>query len=54
MPENAPRVKQDNVRRQGATIRFCAPTAAAREAECALVQVETGAVLVHPFRTTRT
>ena len=49
MPENAPRVKQDNVRRQGATIRFCAPTAAAREAECALVQVETGAVLVHPF-----
>jgi threonine dehydratase len=49
MPENAPRVKQDNVRRQGATIRFCAPTAAAREAECAKVQAETGAVLVHPF-----
>jgi len=49
MPENAPRVKQDNVRRQGATIRFCAPTAAAREAACAMVQAETGAVLVHPF-----
>ncbi len=49
MPDNAPRVKQDNVRRQGATIRFCAPTAAAREAECAQVQAETGAVLVHPF-----
>jgi threonine dehydratase len=49
MPENAPKVKQDNVRRQGATIRFCAPTAAAREAECAKVQAETGAVLVHPF-----
>lgn len=49
MPENAPTVKQDNVRRQGATIRFCAPTAAAREAECASVQAETGAVLVHPF-----
>ena len=49
MPDNAPQVKQDNVRRQGATIRFCAPTAAAREAECARVQAETGAVLVHPF-----
>jgi threonine dehydratase len=49
MPDNAPQVKQDNVRRQGATIRFCSPTAAAREAECARVQAETGAVLVHPF-----
>jgi threonine dehydratase len=49
MPDNAPQVKQENVRRQGATIRFCAPTAAAREAECAKVEAETGAVLVHPF-----
>jgi threonine dehydratase len=49
MPENAPKVKQDNVRRQGATIRFCAPTSAAREAECARVRAETGAVLVHPY-----
>ena len=35
MPENAPRVKQENVRRFGATIRFCAPTIAAREETCA-------------------
>ncbi len=49
MPENAPKVKQENVRRFGATIRFCAPTVAAREAACADVERETGATLVHPF-----
>ena len=49
MPENAPRVKQDNVRRFGATIRFCAPNVAAREAACAAVLAETGARMVHPF-----
>jgi threonine dehydratase len=49
MPENAARVKQDNVRRQGATIRLCAPTPAARDAACAELQRETGATLVHPF-----
>jgi len=49
MPENAPKVKQDNVRRYGATIRLCAPTPAAREAGCAQVQRETGATLIHPF-----
>lgn len=49
MPENAPRVKQENVRRFGATIRFCAPNVAAREKACAEVRRESGAVLVHPF-----
>ncbi len=49
MPENAPQVKQDNVRRFGARIRLCAPTVAAREAACAEVERETGAKLVHPF-----
>jgi threonine dehydratase len=49
MPENAPIVKQENVRRLGATIRLCAPTVAAREAACAEVEHETGATLVHPF-----
>src|SRR4029434_3598102 len=34
MPENAAKVKQANVARFGATIRFCAPTQAAREAAC--------------------
>ena len=49
MPETAPRVKQENVRRRGATIRVCAPTLEARDAACAAVRHETGATLVHPF-----
>ncbi|HEX9277767.1 MAG TPA: pyridoxal-phosphate dependent enzyme [Casimicrobiaceae bacterium] len=49
MPENAAKVKQDNIRHRGASIRFCAPTVAARETACAEVQRETGAMLVHPF-----
>jgi threonine dehydratase len=49
MPENAPQVKVDNVRRNGATIHFCAPTVAGREAACASIQKETGATLIHPF-----
>ena len=49
MPENSATVKQDNVRRFGATIRFCAPNVAAREALCAEVQAETGATMIHPF-----
>jgi threonine dehydratase len=49
MPETAPQVKQENVRRRRATIRFCAATLEARDATCAAIQRETGAVLVHPF-----
>ena len=49
MPDNAPAVKQANVRRFGATVRLCAPTVAAREAACDAVARETGATLVHPF-----
>jgi threonine dehydratase len=49
MPENAAKPKQENVRRFGARVRLCAPTVEAREAACADVQRETGAVLVHPF-----
>jgi len=49
MPESAAQIKQQNVRGFGATIRFCAPTQAAREAACADVQRESGATLIHPF-----
>jgi threonine dehydratase len=49
MPENAPRSKLENVRRRGATIRFCAPTLEAREAARLALQRETGATLIHPF-----
>ncbi|MEP7062839.1 MAG: pyridoxal-phosphate dependent enzyme [Betaproteobacteria bacterium] len=49
MPDNAPKIKIDNVRGFGATVRFCAPTVAAREAACADVQRAHGATLIHPF-----
>jgi threonine dehydratase len=49
MPDNAPRAKQDNVRRYGGVIHFCAPNVAARSTLCAKVQAETGGSLVHPF-----
>ncbi len=49
MPENSARIKLENVRALGATVRLCAPTPAAREALCADVQNETGASLIHPF-----
>ena len=49
MPENAPRAKQDNVRRYGGIIHFCAPNVPAREATCAKVRADTGASMVHPF-----
>ena len=53
MPENAPVVKQANVRRFGATVRLCAPTVDARESACADVARETGATLIHPFDDSR-
>ena len=53
MPENAPTVKQANVRRFGATVRLCEPTVDARESACADVARETGATLIHPFDDSR-
>jgi len=49
MPTNAPKSKQAAVRGYGGVIVFCEPTLAAREAACAQVMAETGAVLVHPY-----
>jgi threonine dehydratase len=49
MPENSPRTKQDNVRRYGGVIHFCAPNIPARSALCDSVQAETGGSLVHPY-----
>jgi threonine dehydratase len=49
MPHNAPTTKVRNVERYGGRIVFCEPTLKAREAECARLVAETGAVLVHPF-----
>jgi threonine dehydratase len=47
MPRQAPAVKVEAVRGYGAEIVFCEP--AEREATCARVAAERGAVVVHPF-----
>jgi threonine dehydratase len=49
MPNNAPQTKVRNVQGFGGKVIFCAPTTADREATCARIAAETGAVLVHPF-----
>lgn len=49
MPESSARVKQENVRRFGATIRHSGMDAASRAAACAEVERDTGATMIHPF-----
>jgi threonine dehydratase len=49
VPEGAIPAKLAAIRAYGATLEFCAPTMAAREAAAAEVQARTGATLVHPF-----
>lgn len=49
VPDNAVAAKVAAIRAYGATLHYCAPTIAAREATCARVQEETGAELVHPY-----
>jgi len=49
MPEGSAKVKQANVKRLGATIRFSGMDAASRTAVCSDVQRETGATMIHPF-----
>lgn len=49
MPANSSVVKIRAVESYGGHITFCEPTAEAREAACARVLAETGAVLVHPY-----
>ena len=49
VPDNAVATKVAAIRAYGATLHYCAPTIAAREATCAQVQADTGAELVHPY-----
>ncbi|MBA3850091.1 MAG: serine dehydratase [Opitutus sp.] len=49
MPDNAPQTKVRNVESYGGKVVFCAPTMADREATCARIAAETGAVPIHPF-----
>jgi threonine dehydratase len=53
VPEGAVQAKVEAIERAGAVLHRCAPTQAAREAMCAQVQRDTGAVLVHPYADTQ-
>ena len=53
VPEGAVQAKVAAIQRAGAVLHRCAPTQAAREAMCAQVQRDTGAVLVHPYADTQ-
>jgi len=49
VPEDAIAAKVAAIRAYGATLHFCAPTLAARDAAAERIRGETGATLVHPF-----
>src|SRR6266700_7007751 len=49
MPRNAPAVKCRAVEAYGGKITFCEPRISARNETAALIQAETGAVLIHPY-----
>jgi threonine dehydratase len=49
VPDNTNQAKTANIERYGAVLHYCAPGIAAREAMCARLQSDTGAVLVHPY-----
>jgi threonine dehydratase len=53
VPEGAVKSKLAAIEAAGATLHHCAPTIAAREAACAALQRDTGAVLVHPYTDAR-
>jgi threonine dehydratase len=53
VPDGAVQSKLAAIQAYGATLHHCAPTIAAREAACADVQRDTGAVLVHPYTDAR-
>lgn len=53
VPQNAVAAKVAAIEAYGATLHYCAPTIAAREATCAAVQADTGAELVHPYTDAR-
>jgi threonine dehydratase len=53
MPDNAPNVKRDSVRRYGGEIVFCEPTLEAREKALERVIAERGACVIHPYNDLR-
>ena len=53
MPNNTPKMKVDNVERNGGEIVWCEPVQESREKVLKELLAETGAVLVHPYNDDR-
>jgi threonine dehydratase len=53
MPNNTPKIKVDNVERNGGEIIWCEPAQKSRESVLKELLAETGAVLVHPYNDDR-
>jgi threonine dehydratase len=53
MPNNTPKIKVDNVERNGGEIVWCEPIQSSREKVLQEIMDETGAVLVHPYNDER-
>jgi threonine dehydratase len=53
MPDNSPAVKVNAVKDYGASISFCQPTQAAREAALHEIVEKTGAAFIHPYNDER-
>jgi len=53
MPNNTPKMKVDNVERNGGEIVWCEPVQESREKVLKELLAETGAVLVHPYNDER-
>ena len=53
MPNNTPKLKVDNVERNGGKIVWCEPVQESREKVLKELLAETGAVLVHPYNDDR-
>ena len=53
MPNNAPRIKIDNVAQYDANITLCEPTLDARETTLDKIMEKTGAVMIHPYNDDR-
>ena len=49
MPKNTPKVKVENVRRNGGEIIWCEPNIESREKVLKKIIVETGSILIHPY-----
>ena len=53
MPNNTPKIKVDNVKRNGGEVVWCKPDQSSREEVLTKLVEETGAIVVHPYNDER-